>query len=84
MNNNFKLSNVESVKSNSVSGIIKNNEMLFTFGIDNNTVTLLADEVRVYDGKIVEVYKEGNKIFESPYSQLIIKDEGKEIVMIND
>ena len=65
-------------------GVIRNNDMTFTFGIDDNTVTLLADEIRAYYNKTVEVYKEGRKIFESPYEQLIIKDEGKEVVMIND
>ena len=65
-------------------GVIRNNDMTFTFGIDDNTVTLLADEIRAYYDKTLEVYKEGRKIFESPYEQLIIKNEGKEVVMIND
>lgn len=65
-------------------GIIRHEDMSFTFGIDDNTVTLLADEIRVFSDKTLEVYREGKKIFESPFVQLIIKDEGKEVVMVND
>lgn len=87
MNNNI-VSNVKVLGvdcgSSKGKGIIRHEDMSFTFGIDDNSVTLLADEVRVYSDKTLEVYREGKKIFESPFVQLIIKDEGKEVVMVND
>lgn len=84
---NLRVSSVGPFKlqyENKKYGVIKNNDMTFTFGIDDNSVTLLADEVRAYYDKTVEVYKDGRKIFESHYDQLVIKNEGKEVVMIND
>lgn len=84
----LRVSNVQILgidySNNGGKGIIRYNDMTFTFGIDDNSVTLLADEVRVFPNKTLEVYREGKKIFESPFEQLIIKDEGKEVVMVND
>lgn len=83
-NSNVRVLGVDCGSSSKGKGIIRHEDMSFTFGIDDNSVTLLADEIRVFSDKTLEVYREGKKIFESPFVQLMIKDEGKEVVMVND